>query len=199
MKAIIFGINGQDGFYLSQQLQKQAINVIGVSRSGGKHLSGNVSDFHFVNELIQKIKPTYIFHLAANSTTRHDAILENYETITTGTLNILESVKKHSPFTKVFITGSGLQFQNTGKPISELDKFDFSNSYSLVRNQSVFATRYYRTFGIKIYVGYLFHHESPLRGDNHVSKIIVNGAKRISAGSKEKIEIGDISVKKEFR
>ena len=55
-----------------------------------------------------------IFHLAAISTTRHDAIYENHAAIGTGTINILESVKRWSPGSKVFITGSGLQFINMG-------------------------------------------------------------------------------------
>ncbi len=59
---------------------------------------------NFIENLIKREKPEYIFHLAANSTTRHDALFENHKTISTGTLNILESVKRHSPGSRVFIT-----------------------------------------------------------------------------------------------
>lgn len=198
MNAIIFGINGQDGHYLSALCKARGLSVIGVSRSGGKWLKGDVSNRDQTESLIKTHQPRYIFHLAANSTTRHDALFENHETISTGTLNILEAVKRHSPDTKVFITGSGLQFVNTGIPISEHDEFEASCAYSVARIQSVYAARYYRSLGIRAYVGYLFHHESPFRKPNHVSKMIALATQRIAAGSNELIELGDISVEKEW-
>ena len=198
MKAIIFGINGQDGYYLKEIFQKRKIEVIGVSRSSGDWIQGDVSNFNFIENFIKSVKPDYIFHFAANSTTKHDALFENHETISTGTLNILESVKRHSPESRVFITGSGVQFENKGNPISETDSFEATSPYSIARIQSVYAARYFRSLGLKVYVGYLFHHESPLRKNNHVSKMIADAVKRIADGSNEKIPIGDITVKKEW-
>src|ERR1700741_3668294 len=109
MKAIIFGVNGQDGFYLSELLKQNNCEVVGVSRHGN-FLKGDVANYSFVEELIKKYQPGYIFHFAANSTTNHAALFENNATIATGTLNVLESVKKYSSHSKVFICGSGLQF-----------------------------------------------------------------------------------------
>jgi len=197
MKAIIFGANGQDGIYLSQLLQLTGIELIKVSRSGND-LRGDVSNRQFVEQLVKSILPDFIFHLAANSTTRYDALFENHETISTGTLNILDSVKNYSPNTKVFITGSAVQFKNTGEPIDENTEFDAWNAYAVARIQSVYAARFFRSLGIKVYVGYLFHHESPFRKENHISKKIAEAVKRIANGSKEKIEIGDINVIKEW-
>ena len=177
MKAIIFGINGQDGYYLKEIFQKRKIEVIGVSRSSGDWIQGDVSNFNFIENFIKSVKPDYIFHFAANSTTKHDALFENHETISTGTLNILESVKRHSPESRVFITGSGVQFENKGNPISETDSFEATSPYSIARIQSVYAARYFRSLGLKVYVGYLFHHESPLRKNNHVSKMIADAVK----------------------
>jgi len=198
MKALIFGITGQDGCYLSGLCNARGIKVVGVSRSGGEWVKGDVSNREQTESLIKIHLPQYVFHLAANSTTRHDALFENHETISTGTLNILESVKRHSPDTKVFITGSGVQFVNTGASISEHDEFEASSAYSVARIQSVYAARYYRSLGIRAYVGYLFHHESPYRKPNHVSKMIALAVQRIAAGSGELIELGDISVEKEW-
>ena len=198
MSALIFGANGQDGHYLSELCKANGITVIGVSRSGGEWLKGDVSNREQTESLIKTHMPQYVFHLAANSTTRHDAMFENHETISTGSLNILEAVKRHCSNTKVFITGSGLQFVNTGAPISEHDKFEASSAYSMARIQSVYAARYYRSLGIRAYVGYLFHHESPFRKPNHVSKMIALAVQRIAAGSGEFIELGDISVEKEW-
>ena len=198
MNVLIFGVNGQDGYYLSELCKAKGFSVIGVSRSGGEWLTGDVSNREKTESLIKTYQPKYVFHLAANSTTRHDALFENHETISTGSLNILEAVKRHSPDTKVFITGSGLQFVNTGVPISEHDAFEANSAYSVARIQSVYAARYYRSLGIRVYVGYLFHHESPLRKPNHVSKMIALAVQRIAAGSDEMIELGDISVRKEW-
>ena len=197
MKAIIFGANGQDGYYLIKLLQSKNIEVTGVSRSGN-FLRTDISNFVEVAALITKLKPEYIFHLAANSTTRHDAIFENHETIATGTLNILEAVKQFSVDTKVFISGSGLQFLNEGKPIKESDVFAGNDAYSISRIQSVYAARYFRSLGIKVYVGYFFNHDSPLRSERHVTKKVIAAAKRIAGGSKEKLEIGDMKVIKEW-
>jgi GDPmannose 4,6-dehydratase len=159
---------------------------------------GDVSSYEQVEELVKKYSPSYIFHVAANSTTRHNALFENHETISTGTLNILEAARIHSPTAKIFITGSGVQFENKGSPISEVDKFDANSPYAVARIQSVYAARYYRSLGSRVYVGYLFHHESPLRKPHHVSKIIALAARRIGDGSKDTIDVGDISVKKEW-
>ncbi len=197
MKAIIFGVNGQDGFYLSELCRLKGIEPIGISRSGN-FVHADVSRRNEVELLIKQHEPSYIFHVAANSTTRHDALFENHETISTGSLNILEAVKNHCPRAKVFITGSGVQFENKGKPISESDTFEGSSPYSIARIQSVYAARYYRGLGLQVYTGYLFHHESPLRKPNHISKMVALAVKRIAAGSKETIELGDISVVKEW-
>ncbi len=197
MTTIIFGANGQDGFYLTSLLEKQGLQVIPVSRKG-TNISADVADTVAVRDLIATYKPAYIFHLAANSTTRHDAMFENHASISTGTLNILESVKTIHPAAKVFISGSGLQFKNEGLPIKETDAFDAKDAYSVSRIHSVYAARYYRSLGIKAYVGYFFNHDSPRRTPRHITKMIADAVARISKGSEEVIEIGDVSVKKEW-
>jgi GDPmannose 4,6-dehydratase len=197
VKALIFGANGQDGYYLNELCKTKGIKPIGLSRSGD-WIHADVSNYEQVAGFIKEHKPTYIFHLAAKSTTRHDAVFENHGAISTGTLNILEAVYKYSPTSKVFITGSGVQFYNDGNPISEETPFEAISTYAIARIQSVYAARYYRSIGIKAYVGYLFHHESPLRKPNHVSQKVVIAAKRIADGSDEKLQMGDISVEKEW-
>src|SRR5258705_8714397 len=161
MHNLIFGANGQDGYYLSNLSKAKGIEPIGVSRSGN-WVRGDVSSYEQVQHLIKQYQPTYVFHIAANSTTHHEALFENHETISTGTLNVLEAVWTHCPRAKVFIAGSGVQFENTGATISEDDPFEPSSPYSVARIQSVYAARYYRSLGLAVYVGYLFHHESPL-------------------------------------
>ncbi|MFN5423173.1 MAG: GDP-mannose 4,6-dehydratase [bacterium] len=202
--AIIFGANGQDGFYLSNLLMKSGISVIPIGRfnsfnhcnQSGSNI--DISNFSQVSELIEKNQPNYIFHFAANSTINHSALFENHATICTGTINILEAVKNVSPNTKVFISGSGLQFTNLGNPIKESDPFEARDPYSVSRIHSVYAARYYRRLGIKVYVGYFFNHDSPRRSERHISKKITEAVKRISNGSDEKLEIGDLNVVKEW-
>lgn len=198
MTALIFGISGQDGYYLSELLQNRNIKVIGVSRSNSM-LSGDVSDYAFVESIIKKIKPEYIFHFAANSTTKHSALFDNHNAISTGTLNILESVKRHCPQSKVFLSGSAMQFQNEGFPIDEKTSFYAGSPYSVARIHSVYAGRYYRqTFGIKVYIGYFFNHDSPLSTERHINKKITATINRIANGSNEILELGNIDVQKEF-
>lgn len=192
MKAIIFGANGQDGFYLKQILQRGNVETIGISRSGD-HLIGDVSDWQFVEDVIKNHLPDFVFHLAANSTTRHEALFENHAAISTGTINILESVYRHNSQCKVFLSGSAVQFENNGNPIDEKTPFAPLSSYAVSRIQSVYAGRYYRSLSLKVYAGYFFNHDSPLRKANHINQKIALAAKK-----GERVDIGDVNVRKEF-
>ena len=198
--ALIFGASGQDGFYLGELCRARGIRPIGVSRSPGNDAwtVGDVARREQVDALVREHQPDYIFHVAANSTTRHEALFENHETISTGALNVLEAVRLHRPEARVFLSGSGLQFENRGEPISERDPFEGNSAYSVARVQSVYAARYFRRLGVHAYVGYLFHHESPLRKPHHVSQKIAQAVRRIAGGSGETLELGDISVRKEW-
>ncbi len=192
--ALIFGSAGQDGQYLTSLLEGKGIQVTGIDRSSGVELSSTAQ----VEALIRKLQAAYIFHFAANSTTAHEAWKENHGVIVEGTQNILESVWKHARGCRVFISGSGLQFNNTGQPIKETDEFYAGTAYSLCRIQSAFAARYYRSKGLRIYTGYFFNHDSPLRNERHINMKIIQTAKRISVGREEKLVVGDPSVCKEF-
>jgi len=172
VKALVFGANGQDGHYLRQLCIKNGIEPVCISRTG-QRIQADVSCHEQVEQLVKTHRPDYIFHIAANSTTRHDALYDNYRAISTGSINILESVRRYCGGARVFITGSGVQFRNRGEPISELDAFEASSAYALARIQAVFAARYFRSLGVHAYVGYLFHHESPLRRQAHISQKIV--------------------------
>ena len=197
--AIIFGISGQDGYYLSELLKKKNINIIGVSRNNENHLQGDVSDYSFVKKLVSVTQPDYIFHLAAISSTKHDYLYENHATISTGTLNILEIVRLYSSHTKVFISGSAMQFKNEGLPINESTPFDPNSAYSCSRIDSVYVSRYFRNkFNIKVYIGYFFNHDSPLRTINHINQQIVISAYKIKNKEEDKILIGNPEILKEF-
>ena len=80
----------------------------------------------------------------------------------------------------------------------ETDDFEARDAYSVARIHSVFAARYFRSLGLKVYIGYFFNHDSPRRTERHMTKRIAEAAKRIAEGRDEVIEIGDISVVKEY-
>ena len=198
LKALIFGSNGQDGYFLTKLLKSNNIEVIGSSRINS-HYNGKVDDLIFVEELIKKIKPDYIFHFAANSTTSHLALFENHSAISTGTINILETTRKFSPKSRIFLSGSAMQFKNEGLPINEKTPFEAKSPYSFSRIHSVYIARYYReAFGLNIFIGYFFNHDSMLRSEKHINMKIAQFAKKISQGSDEKLVIGNIDVKKEY-
>jgi len=196
-KAVIFGASGQDGYYLSEACRKRGIQTLSTGHRIGNSVC-DVSKWDQVLQVISEFKPDAIFHLAAHSTTAHAALFENHEAIATGTLNILEAAWKITPQARIFVAGSGVQFKNIGEPIKENDTFDATSPYAISRIHATYAARYYRTLGLKAYVGYLFHHESPRRGLTHTSKMISEAVRRIARGSQEQIELGDITVEKEW-
>lgn len=198
MKAIIFGANGQDGQFLTQLLHTQGIETITSSRSKGMY-RGNVANNQFVLDIICSNKPDYIFHFAANSSTQHLTLFDNLDAISIGTINILEAARLHCPNARIFLSGSAMQFKNQGEPIDETTPFEASSPYSIARIHSVYTGRYYRdTFGMNIYCGYFFNHDSELRTERHVNKKISNAIMRIANGSTEHLELGNIEVQKEF-
>ncbi|HVV53609.1 MAG TPA: GDP-mannose 4,6-dehydratase [Polyangia bacterium] len=197
MRALVFGANGQDGPYLVEALGAKGIEAVGVSRAGPWR-RGDVGDRADVEAAVREVRPGYIFQLAASSTTRHEALYDNHAAIATGALNVLESARLHAPEARVFLAGSGLQFENVGEPIDESAPFEAGSPYALARIQSVYAARYFRTRGLRTYVGYLFHHDSPRRGPRHVAQLIAQAARRIAAGGDEVLELADTSVVKEW-
>jgi GDPmannose 4,6-dehydratase len=179
-------------------LRARKMDVVGVSRSDGD-VRGSIADGALVDGLVRTRRPSHVFHLAANSTVSHDALFENHDSISTGTLNVLEAVRRHTPEARVFIAGSGLQFVNSGQPISEAAEFSASSPYAVARIHSVFAARYFReAFGVRAYVGYLFHHDSALRNERHFNQKVVRAVQRIAGGSRELLTVGHLATRKEF-
>ncbi len=197
MKAVILGAAGQDGPYLETLLRRQGCAVITTARHA-PHVILDVQNREAVFQLVREHKPDYLFQLAAASATRHELLFDHHNTIAGGALHVLEAIYRHAPHCKVFLPGSGLQFQNTGKPIGEQDPFEARDAYSLARIAAVHAARYYRSLGVKAYVGYFFNHDSPRRGGAHLNRRIINDIRAIREGKQNTLEIGDPTIKKEF-
>jgi len=192
-KAIIFGAKGQDGLFLSKLCKSKGIECLSLGIK-----DGDIRKYSTVSSIIKSQHPDYIFNLAAKSSARHELVFENHEIISSGALNILESVKKYSPSTKVFIAGSGLQFKNNELPITEDTEFEARDPYSVSRIQSVYASRYYRSMGLKVYIGYLFNHDSEYRSLNCLTQNVVQFVKKLNQGKFGELTIGNISVEKEW-
>jgi GDPmannose 4,6-dehydratase len=190
-KAIIFGSGGQDGPYLTAILRRE--NVIPIALT---HWQCDVSHAPRVEHLIKENQPDYIFHFAARSSTSHDTLRENQHAIVDGTLNILESVKKHSPSTRVFLAGSILQLSMRANTVHLEQKND--TIYAAQRNASVAYARYYRRLGLDVYVGYFSYHDSPLRGPHHLAKRLAIEAEQVASGKQEFMLLRDPLDEKEW-
>ena len=197
-KVLIFGSAGQDGAYVELSCRRRGAEVVGFSRS--TRPSCDVSQFEQVENVIRESQPDYVFHLAAESRTSHDALFANHRAIADGSVNILEAVRRHVPQARVLIAGSGLQFVNQGHPIHETDPFIANSPYGAARIYATYLARYYREWmGLRTYVAYFFHHESPSRSARHTSKMIALAAAQANQGrGGGHISLGDISVEKEW-
>lgn len=192
MKAIIFGAGGQDGYYLTQILKREGVEVISLS-----HKECNVGVQGYVFHQLYAHKPDYVFHLAAVSTTSHDALVANQKAIVDGSLHILEGVKNYCPKAKVFLSGSVLQFQEQSS-VSVSGRQSNSSIYAAQRNASVAYARYYRSIGIQVYVGYFSHHDSPMRGEKHLAKRLAIEAHKVARGEQPYVTIQNPSDEKEW-
>lgn len=196
-RVVIFGAGGQDGPYVAAACRRCGAEVHGYSRSTSP--ACDISRYAAVEAIIRDNRPDYVFQLAADSRTSHDALFSNHEAIAGGTVNILEAAHRHAPHARVLLAGSGLQFANKGLPINENAPFDAGSPYAAARIYATYLARYYREkIGLATYVAYLFHHESPARTARHTSKMIALAAARAALGGEGKIVLGDLFVEKEW-
>jgi GDPmannose 4,6-dehydratase len=162
-RAIILGASGQDGFYLGEILRKHGVEVHAFGR---KECDVGVQGYVFHE--VARLRPDYVFHLAAISSVAHEFHAANHRAIVDGTAHVLEAVKLYRPTCRVFITGSILQLK--GPDITPTSHRRYDTIYAAQRNASVELARYYRQLGIRVYVGYLSHHDSPRRPGGFLAK-----------------------------
>jgi len=198
-RVVIFGGGGQDGVFLYNLLLSLGHVVRTFTHSGGEIGPAlDVAEFNSVEKIIREYRPDFVFHLAARSSTRHEFILENHRAIVVGALAVLESVDRHIPNSKVFLASSALIFKNKGLPITEDDELIIDTAYALARVEALQIARYYRQRGRKVYVGFLFNHESPLRPSTCVARHIATNVVEIHRGLVNSLTIGNINVIKEW-
>jgi len=217
-KALICGISGQDGAYLSQFLLNKGYSVIGTSRDAQvnnfkkldvlgikkeiKYCSMTINDFRSVLQVIDSFMPDEIYNLAGQSSVAmsFELPMETMESINIGTLNLLEAIKFLGNGIKFYNAGSGECFgERKEDPAKETDPFNPRSPYAVAKSSAYWATCNYRdAYGIYASNGILFNHESPLRPSRFVTKKVISTAVRIHKGSKEKLFLGNIDIKRDW-
>jgi GDPmannose 4,6-dehydratase len=216
--ALIVGITGQDAAYLSKLLLNKGYRVIGTSRdhqlSTFPHLtrlgiSGEVElrsmsthDLASVIKTVAETSPDEMYHLAGQSSVglSFTQPLETLHSHIDGITNILEAVRFTGLNCRIYNAGSGECFGTVvHSPASESDPFAPTSPYAIAKIAAYWLTKNYReSYGLHACTGILFNHESPLRPERFVTKKIIAAACRISKGSREKLVLGDLSVKRDW-
>ena len=217
-RALIFGVSGQDGSYLSRFLVCKKNQVYGTTRNNNKRnlknlisleiankikiLKCDIKNFYQVKKIIQKIKPHKIFYLCGQSSVTESYInpAEAFKSNTLGLLNILETVKESNRKIKVFNAVSGQIYGNQKKNIyNEKSYIEPQSPYGASKASSFWLTKIFRRwYGVKCCSGILFNHESPLRSDEFVTKKIINNCKLIKKGKLKYLYMGDINIYRDW-
>lgn len=217
-RALICGISGQDGAYLARFLLEKGYEVYGTSRdaqmSGFRNLdllgirqkvqleSMAVNDFRSVLQVLKKTQPDEIYNLAGQSSVAlsFDQPVETLESITVGTLNLLESIRFVDQPIRFYNAGSSECFGDTGGvPADENTPFRPRSPYAVAKAAAFWEVSNYReAYGIYACSGILFNHESPLRPERFVTQKVVSAACRIAAGSRERLQLGNLAIQRDW-
>jgi GDPmannose 4,6-dehydratase len=218
MRALICGVGGQDGAYLSRLLLDKGYEVIGTSRDAMAASFGNlkslrirgrvittsmaISDFRSVLQNLDKHQPDEIYNLAGQSSVglSFEQPVETMESIAIGTLNLLEAIRLSGKPIRLYNAGSSECFGDTGAiPANEETPFRPRSPYAVAKASAHNLVASYReAYSLYACTGILFNHESPLRPDRFVTQKIVRTAARISSGSGEKLEMGNIDIQRDW-
>jgi GDPmannose 4,6-dehydratase len=217
-RALICGVSGQDGAYLAQLLLGKGYEVWGTSRDSQMSsfaslhkleianqvntLSMSLTDFRSVLQVISKVQPDEIYNLAGQSSVglSFDQPVDTFESITLGTINLLESIRFINPKIRFYNAGSSECFGDTGEnSADENTAFRPTSPYAIAKAAATWQVSLYRkAYGLYAATGILFNHESPLRPERFVTKKIVATVCRIANGSDEKLELGNIDIRRDW-
>lgn len=217
-KALICGISGQDGAYLAKLLLEKGYEVTGTSRDAQmssfrnlqrleireqvKLTSMSLTDFRSVLQVLNKIQPDEIYNLAGQSSVglSFDQPVETLDSITTGTLNILEAIRFTGAPIKLYNAGSSECFGDTSdRSADEGTPFRPRSPYAVAKAAAFWEVANYReAYGLFACSGILYNHESPLRPERFVTQKIIAAACRIAQGSKETLTLGNMSIRRDW-
>lgn len=216
--ALICGVSGQDGAYLAKLLLSQRYKVYGGSRDAqmaslrNLHRLGiqqdvevvsiSINDFRSVLQTILKTKPDEIYNLAGQSSVglSFEQPVETLESISVGTLNLLEAIRFSNLPIKFYNAGSSECFGDTSSvPADEMTPFRPRSPYGVAKAAAFWQVANYReAYQIQASTGILFNHESPLRPERFVTQKIVAAACRIANGSGETLTLGNIDIARDW-
>lgn len=220
--AIITGITGQDGSYLSELLLSKGYEVHGFVRRSSTfntsridHIFQDQDDpntklfLHYWDltnldgfaNIIKEIQPTEFYHLAAQSHvgTSFDMPVYTGDVTGLGTARVLETIRQTGIETKFYQGSSSEMFGNAPAPQNEETPFQPLSPYACAKMYSYWMTLSYRKgHGIFASNGILFNHESPRRGETFVTRKITRALARILAGQQQKLYLGNLEAKRDW-
>jgi len=220
--ALITGITGQDGSYLTELLLSKKYEVHGVIRRSSSFNTGRLNDVyqdpHVDNRnlilhygdlqdssslinLIRDIKPNEIYNLGAQSHVKVSfEIPESTSDITgLGTIRLLEAIRASGIETKFYQASSSELYGSTPPPQNEQTPFHPRSPYGVAKIFSYWATVNYReSYGLHASNGILFNHESPRRGETFVTKKITKAVARIAAGIDKELYLGNLDAVRDW-
>ena len=218
VKALIFGITGQDGAYLAKHLLEKGYVVHGTSRDIRKPAAGNLAklgiggrvivhqavltDFQSVTQALNDVEPGEIYNLAGLTSVglsfeRPD---EAFDSIVGGTLNIVEAIRKSGQPIRFYNACTSECFGDTGEtPATEETPFAPVSPYATAKSQAFGHVANFReTHGLFACSGIMFNHESPLRPPRFVTRKIVQGAARIAASGRGELALGNLDIERDW-
>jgi GDPmannose 4,6-dehydratase len=218
IKALIIGISGQDGAYLAKHLLQLGYEIHGTSRDAElsnfsslrelgiyekiKVHSMSLIDFRSVMQTILEIKPDEIYNLAGQTSVGLSFVqpVETLESISIGTLNILEVLRFHKLEAKFYNASSGECFGETDlNGASEDAQFRPRSPYAVAKAAAFWQVANYReAYGIFACSGILFNHESPLRPKRFVTKKIVKTVCEIKKGTQNILPLGNLKIHRDW-
>ena len=216
--ALICGISGQDGSLLAHLLLSKGYEVHGTSRDAQVStfrnlqalgirndvsvLSMAVNDFRSVFQVVSSIAPDEIYNLAGQSSVglSFEQPVETMESISTGTLNLLEAMRFTGNATKLYNAGSSECFgAHDCNPCDESTPFRPRSPYAVAKSAAFWETVNYRdAYKLFACTGILFNHESPLRPERFVTRKIISAAARIANGSHETLQLGNLGISRDW-
>ncbi len=221
-KAIITGVTGQDGSYLTELLLEKGYEVHGLMRRASTftterldHLYvdphkkpnfllhfGDLSDSSSIGSLIREIQPDEFYNLGAQSHVRVSFDIPEYtsDVDALGVLRCLEAIRKSSPQTKFYQASSSEMFgKATEIPQNENTSFYPRSPYGVSKVYGYWITKNYReSYDMHTSNGILFNHESPRRGETFVTKKITEAISRIKYGLQDTLFLGNLDAKRDW-